>query len=151
MTGAILAQCKAGDTKASAPPLVGDTRPGAIPRNAAVWQSMAVRTDGSGAEVWRRVDAWRPDFEVPVGHANFTNRQHSSASEYVVKALDSGLAFINDEASGIGLMKHKPPPDVCDNNSGLAALAASNGRPGITTCARTRRRGSNLRKGLEMR
>jgi len=142
MSGTILTQCMAGETMPNPPLLVADKRPGAYPRYAAVWQSMVVRTDASGDEVWRRVDAFRRPGQAAVGEAGFTNPQGSAASEYVVKALDGGLAFIQDEASGIGLMKlaappvAPPPPDMsCDNDGSIAAMAASNGRPEITTCA----------------
>ena len=97
MTGTMLSDCQ-GDRA-----ITGDTRTGAYPRAAAVWQSMVVRTDAAGNVLWQRVDQYRGTGDVALGQSGW--EAASSASEYVAQTSDGGLIFINDEGNGIGVMK----------------------------------------------
>lgn len=112
MSGQMLADCNAG---------TADPRTGAIPRKASVWQSMIFRTDMNGALKWQRVDQYRPADAAPLGTAGYESR--SSASEFVLVTSD-GFVSINDEVSGIGLLKLK---------SGAASPSGPSGSSGTTS------------------
>ena len=97
MSGQMLADCQSGL------PLTADLRPGAVPRAASVWQSFIVRTDADGNVLWQRADQYRGDGDAALGQPGW--EPISSASEFVAKCADGGLLFVNDEASGIGILK----------------------------------------------
>ena len=58
LSGQVLADCQAGTP---------DTRPGAVTRPAAVWQSFIWKTDLDGNVEWGRTDQWRAAGEPAVG------------------------------------------------------------------------------------
>lgn len=93
LSGGLLADCNAG---------TADGRTGAVARPKAVWQSMVVRTDLSGTLMWLRTDQFRAAGQPALGQGGWV--PHSSASEYLIATLDGGIASINDEVGGIGLL-----------------------------------------------
>jgi len=93
-TGNLLSDCNAG---------TADARAGALPRAASVWQSMIFRTDLAGTLTWLRSDQYRPTGAAALGTAGYASR--SSAAEFVLVRADGGFTSINDEVSGIGLLK----------------------------------------------
>ena len=84
-------------------PVVLDPRPGALPRPPAVWASLVVRVDNDGNMVWQRVDQFREEDAPKAGEPGW--EAWSSASEYVIVSDNGDLAFVQDEVSGVGLMK----------------------------------------------
>ena len=92
-----LADCQAG---------IGDKRPGALPRPVANWQSYVPRVDRSGVLQWQRVDSHKHAGDPDLGANGFD--PGSSAAEWIIETMDGGLAIIQDEAMGVGLMKLAP-------------------------------------------
>ena len=64
------------------------------------WRSLIIKMDTSGTVIWSRVDSAMDTLEP--GNAETPS---SSASEHVIATRDGGVAGINDEATGIGLLK----------------------------------------------
>lgn len=95
--GKLATDCKANK------PLNADPRKGAFPRKAGVWQSLTIMTDSNGDLQWQRVDQLREAGDPKLGEIGWDER--SSASEYVTVCSNGDLAFINDEGSGVGIMK----------------------------------------------
>ena len=91
------ADCRAG---------IGDRRPGAQKRGPAVWQSFVPRVDNDGVLLWQRVDSYKHPDDPDLGAPGFD--PGSSAAEWIFPTRDGGLAVIQDEGFGIGLMKLAP-------------------------------------------
>ena len=87
-----------------------DSREGAFSRVAGVWQSLIIKADLSGVLDWQRVDQFRPGDAPALGEPGWQRR--SSASEYVIPTPDGGFYSVNDEVSGIGILKLGPPPSA---------------------------------------
>ena len=101
MTGELATNCTSG---------VGlhvDPRPGAYDRPVSVWQSETIKTDAEGALLYQLVVQGREDGAPALGQDGW--EPSSTGSEYVIATADGGLAFVQDEASGIGLMKLAAP------------------------------------------
>ena len=86
-------------------PVFLDPRPGAQPRPPAVWASLVVFVNNQGTMKWQRVDQYREPGVPKAGEPGWA--AWSSASEYVIRGANGDLAFIQDEVSGIGLLKLK--------------------------------------------
>lgn len=93
-TGQMLSDCNAG---------TADPRPGAVARGASIWQSMIFRTDLNGGQLWLRTDQYRSDSSPALGESGWVPQ--SSASEFVIVTSDSDIVSINDETSGVGLLR----------------------------------------------
>ena len=93
-SGDKLSACNAG---------TADTRTGAVARKKSIWQSMIFRTDLDGTLLWLRTDQYRESGSPAVGTSGW--QAQSSASEYVIVTSDGGIASINDEVGGIGLLR----------------------------------------------
>lgn len=91
------------DCRADRPVSGADTRPGAIPRAPAVWQSLAIRTNAAGELQWQRVDQYRRASAPQLGSPGW--QAHSSASEFVAKTRDGGFMLTQDEQDGVGILK----------------------------------------------
>lgn len=118
MSGQMATDCAAGKA------LTGDTRADAVKRKASVWQSLVIRTDAEGKLLWQRVDQYRAAGQAALGSAGW--EEQSSASEFVMKTADGSLAFVQDEVSGIGIMKLKA-------QSATSAATTGSGTTGSAT------------------
>eukprot|EP00931_Biecheleriopsis_adriatica_P105762 TRINITY_DN80298_c0_g1_i1.p1 TRINITY_DN80298_c0_g1~~TRINITY_DN80298_c0_g1_i1.p1 ORF type:complete len:591 (+),score=86.27 TRINITY_DN80298_c0_g1_i1:38-1774(+) len=97
MTGQMATDCEAGQ------PLLADSRDGAVPRSASIWQSLVIMTSADGDTLWQRVDQYRDADQPGLGQSGW--EQTSSASEWLVKMSDGSLMSVNDEMGGCGVMK----------------------------------------------
>eukprot|EP00927_Polykrikos_kofoidii_P007962 TRINITY_DN13285_c0_g1_i3.p1 TRINITY_DN13285_c0_g1~~TRINITY_DN13285_c0_g1_i3.p1 ORF type:complete len:517 (+),score=61.30 TRINITY_DN13285_c0_g1_i3:67-1617(+) len=138
MTGTMLSQCRAGQ------PLSADDRPGAIPRKAGVWQSLVVRTDTAGELLWQRVDQFRNAGEPPLGTSGW--EEHSSASEYVLKCANGDLASVNDEVSGIGLLRFRS--SAVKKNSSTTNIVSKKTTDARTTKSEDRQASASARTAI---
>jgi len=116
-------------------PVFLDPRPGALPRPPAVWASLIVFVNNKGEMKWQRVDQYREPGEPKAGEPGWA--AWSSASEYVIRGANGDLAFIQDEISGIGLLKLR----FRGRRNASPRLAATNRTartsPNTTSMART--------------
>ena len=84
---------------------IGDNRPGAIPRDPDIWQSMSVMADADGTLLWQRVDSYRPHVDpAPLG------QNGGSSAEWGTLTSEGGVVlFMDDPAAGsLGIMKLSP-------------------------------------------
>ena len=102
MSGTMLTKCNADE------PVLADTRAGAYPRGKSVWQSYIMRIDSSGKRLWARADAYREDDAPAIGTAGWTAAgSPSSASEWLIYTSGKAIVSVNDEVSGVGILKLK--------------------------------------------
>ena len=81
----------------------GDTRAGAYKRLPGVWQSYMPRTNTKGELLYQRVDQYRAPGSPEMNASTW--EPTSSASEWVINTNDGGFALVQDEQSGVGLLK----------------------------------------------
>ena len=113
-----------------------DTRTGAIKRAASIWQSMVFRVNLAGELQWLRTDQYRNTEDQPNDcAANNQGACKSSASEYPIITSDGGITSIQDEGSGIGILRlnpshvSPPPPPPPPKSPPAAAAVASSPSP----------------------
>ena len=82
-----------------------DNRDGAVPRPVEIRQSVIVLVDHLGEVIWQRVDQWSET-------GNTQSTPHSSAAEYTIIGTDGSIATVNDEGTGVGLLKLVAPTQV---------------------------------------
>ena len=129
MSGAKLSACQAGTP---------DTRTGAVARAASVWQSMIFKTNLAGELQWLRTDQYRGSDDAALGTAGWAAQ--SSASEYPIVTSDGGITSINDEVSGIGILRLGPSPPATNTASpspSPPAAAAATASPPPAAAAAT--------------
>ncbi len=82
------------------------------------WRGMVTKFDGSGNQIWQRVDSFMP----PDGE-----NASSSACEYLVLAKDGKILSVNDEAFGVGLLVMEPEPTISNSGDILVSTAVDSG------------------------
>eukprot|EP01063_Lacrimia_lanifica_P024835 TRINITY_DN3265_c0_g1_i14.p1 TRINITY_DN3265_c0_g1~~TRINITY_DN3265_c0_g1_i14.p1 ORF type:complete len:564 (+),score=190.12 TRINITY_DN3265_c0_g1_i14:51-1742(+) len=133
--GAGIEECESvsAEDKADCDAGRGDKRDGAYIRKAGVWYSYVVRTDAEGEVIWQRVDSYKEPGGADLGAAGWDPT--SSAAEWIIQTQDGGLAAVQDEVFGVGLMKlateegSTPAPTTADASPAPTTAAATPAPP----------------------